>query len=267
MESGNIYSENRIKNQEGEIAMVLLQRLTVVCIIVLSLCSAANAEEESESGWKWRVAPLYLWVINIEGDTSIGPITAPVEINLSDVFSDIEGVFTVNFEGVHNNRWGFIVDFTWIDISGSLGPATLDFEYIQGEVDGFYRFPMGDQSIDFLVGARYYSQDIKLAPLPVPIVSVAVSEDWVDPIVGGRWTVPLSEKVTLITRGDIGGFGAGSDLTWQALALVDWQPWKHASIVAGFRALYVDYETGSGLNRFAYDATTWGPLFGFNLKW
>jgi hypothetical protein len=121
---------------------------------------------------------------------------------------------------------------------------------------------MGDQTIDFLVGARYYSQDFKLTPTPV-----AASEDWVDPIVGGRWTVPLSEKVTLITRGDIGGFGAGSDLTWQALALVDWQPWKHASILAGIRALYVDYETGSGLNYFAYDATTWGPLLGFSLKW
>jgi hypothetical protein len=77
--------------------MSLLKRLTVVCIIVLSLCSNAKAEEESESGWKWRLTPLYLWVINIEGDTSIGPIMAPVEIKLSDVFSDLEAVFTVNF--------------------------------------------------------------------------------------------------------------------------------------------------------------------------
>jgi hypothetical protein len=223
--------------------MSLLKRLTVACIIVLSLCSNAKAEEESESGWEWRLAPLYLWAIQLDGTTSIGPITAPININLGDVFSDVEGVFTANFEGVHNNRWGFIVDFTWVDISSNQGMATLDFEYIQGEVDGSYRFPMGDQTIDFLVGARYYSQDFKLTPTPV-----AVSEDWVDPIVGGRWTVPLSEKVTLITRGDIGGFGAGSDLTWQALALVDWQPWKHASILAGIRALYVDYETGSGLN-------------------
>jgi hypothetical protein len=188
--------------------MSLLKRSAIVCIIVLSLCSGAQAEEESESGWKWRLAPLYLWAIHLEGDTSIGPINAPIDIKLSDVFSDLEAVFTVNFEGVHNNRWGFIVDFTYIDISGDQGPVTVDFEYIQGEVDGFYRFPMGDQSIDFLVGVRYYSQDFKLTPTPV-----AASEDWVDPIVGGRWTVPLSEKVTLITRGDIGGFGAGSDLT------------------------------------------------------
>jgi len=68
-----------------------------------------------------------------------------------------------------------------VDISANLGPANLDFEYIQGEVDVFYRIPMGDQSFDILAGARYYSQDLSLTPTPV-----AASEDWVDPIVGGR---------------------------------------------------------------------------------
>jgi hypothetical protein len=71
----------------------------------------------------------------------------------------------------------------------------------------------------------------------------------------------------LLVRGDIGGFGAGSDFSWQALGLLDWQPWQHVSISAGIRALGVDYETGSGLDRFVYDATTWGPLFWVNLKW
>ncbi len=129
-------------------------------------------------------------------------------------------------------------------------------------MDGFYRFPISHQSIDFLFGARYYSQDIKVPPTPV-----ALREDWVDPIVGGRWIAPLSEKWTLLIRGDIGGFGAGSDLSWQAKALLNWQPWKHTAINAGIRALGVDYETGSGLDRFAYDATTWGPVFGVSLKW
>lgn len=242
--------------------MSLFKRSTVVCLIVLSLCSIAKAEEESESGWKWRLTPLYLWVINLEGDTSIGPINAPINIKLGDVFSDVEGIFTANFEGVHNNRWGFLVDFTYLDISTNMPPGTLDFRYIQGEVDGFYRFPLDDQSIDFLVGARVYSQDLKLVPTPVD-----VSETWADPIVGGRWITPLGETLSLLVRGDIGGFGVGSDLSWQALGLLDWQPWQHVSISAGIRALGVDYETGSGLDRFKYDVTTWGPLFGISLKW
>jgi hypothetical protein len=113
--------------------MSLLKRLTVACIIVLSLCSNAKAEEESESGWEWRLAPLYLWAIQLDGTTSIGPITAPININLGDVFSDVEGVFTANFEGVHNNRWGFIVDFTWVDIpsiSRAKWTAIIDFPWV-----------------------------------------------------------------------------------------------------------------------------------------
>ena len=203
------------------------------------------------------MAPMYLWAVNFQGDASIGPITAPVDVNFSDVFNNLEAVFTVNFEGVHNNRWGFIVDFTWADISGNQGIAALNFEYIQFEVDGYYRLVTGRQTIDLLLGVRYYSHDIELIPTPV-----AVSEDWADPVVGVRWMTPLGEKWTLLVRGDIGGFGAGSDLSWQAAGFVDFQPWKHVSIFTGVRALGVDYENGSGLDRYEYDVTTWGQCLG-----
>ncbi len=242
--------------------MSVLKRSIAVGLLVLALCSGAQAQDSADTGWKWRLAPMYLWAIQLEGDTSIGPVTAPIDINLSDVFSDVEGVFTANFEGVRNNRWGFWIDFTWVDISASEGAVTVDFEYIQAEVDGFYRVPLNRGAIDWLFGVRYYSQDLKLSPTPV-----SVSEDWADPIIGARWSVPFAEKWTLSLRGDIGGFGVGSDFAWQAIAIVDWQPWKHASIDGGLRALGVDYETGSGLDRFAYDATTWGPVLGFSLRW
>jgi hypothetical protein len=194
---------------------------------------------------------------------------APIVIDLGDVFSDVEGVFTANFEGVNNNKWGFWVDFTWVDISASEGPLNVDFEYIQAEVDGFYRVPIGRQAIDWLIGVRYYSQDLGITGLPTPLPASGISadEDWVDPIVGARWSVALGEKWTLSLRGDIGGFGVGSDFAWQAIAIVDWQPWKHASIDVGLRGLGVDYEEGSGTDRFKYDATTWGPVLGFSLKW
>ena len=251
--------------------MTFLRKMLVAssCIACLAFSSAAMSEDESNSGWKWRLAPFYLWAINIEGDTSIGPITAPVDIKLSDVFSDLEGVFTANFEGVNNNRWGFLVDFTWVDIDGNEGPANISFEYIQAEIDGFYRVPIGRQTIDWLIGLRYISQDFGISGLPIPPLAsgVGTKEDWVDPLVGARWSFSFADRWTLILRGDIGGFGVGSDLAWQALALLDVQPWKHVSIDFGVRALGIDYEEGSGLDRFKYDATTWGPLLGFSLKW
>ncbi len=242
--------------------MSSLKQLTAVCFVVFALCSGARAEDGSEDGWNWRVAPLYLWAIRFEGDVSVGSPGPPTDIDLSNVFDAIEGAFSANFGGIANNRWGFWVDVTWIDISGKQGLLNVDFEYLQAEVDGFYRIPADLGAIDLLFGVRYYNQDFKLSP-----TSVSSAEEWADPVVGARWSVPFADKWNLLLRGDVGGFGAGSDFTWQAVAMVDWQPWKHASIDAGLRALAIDYETGSGSDRFEYDGTTWGPVLGFSLKW
>ena len=40
---------------------------------------------------------------------------------------------------------------------------------------------------------------------------------------------------------------------------------KWGSLQAGYRWVYVDYETGSGTSRFRYDVLTQGPQLGFTL--
>jgi hypothetical protein len=250
--------------------MNLLKRSAFACLLMFGLCFGAHAEDESESGWKWRLAPFNLWLIQLDGDTSLGSGPAPITINLSDIFVDIEGAFSANFQGIHDNRWGFLVDLTWIDISSNLGPLAVDFESIRAEVDLFYRVPIGRQAIDWIIGARYSSQALQAGGLPMPpasVSSIKSSETWIDPLLGIRWSTPMSEKWKVLLRGDVGGFGVGSDFAWQALAIIDWQPWKHASIDAGFRALGVDYEEGSGDDRAKSDTTIWGPLIGFTLTW
>jgi hypothetical protein len=66
-------------------------------------------------------------------------------------------------------------------------------------------------------------------------------------------------------RGDGGGFGVGSDLTWQAFPYFGWQFAKWGSLQAGYRWLYMDYETGSGTRQFKYDMLNQGPQLGFTL--
>ena len=243
--------------------MSSLKQLTAVFLVVLALCSGAKAEDESETGWKWRWAPIYLWVIQLEGDASAGPPdNLAIDIDLSDVFDAVEGAFIFNFQGIKNNRWGFLVDLNWIDISGKQGRLNVDFEYIQAEVNGFYRVPTERGAIDWLFGVRYYSHDFKLRP-----TSVSANEEWADPLIGVRWSMPFADNWNLLLRGDVGGFGVGSDIAWQARAIVDWQPWKHASIDTGFRVMAIDYETGSGSDQYKYEGTTWGPVIGFSIMW
>ena len=88
------------------------------------------------------------------------------------------------------------------------------------------------------------------------------AEDWWDPIVGARASLPIGTKFNVGFNGDIGGFDVGSDLTWQAFPYVGWQFAKSASLQLGYRFLYTDYESGSGTSRFKYDMLTQGPQLG-----
>ena len=84
------------------------------------------------------------------------------------------------------------------------------------------------------------------------------TQDWWDPIVGGNFSQPLGRNFSFNLRGDIGGFGVGSELTWQLLPSLSWQFADWGSIEAGYRWVYADYESGSGPNLFKYDMLNQG---------
>ncbi len=247
--------------------MKKIRSILVTGAILTMLCTPAFAADSSDSDWQYRLAPLYLWAVSISGDQTIGPITVPIELDFDDIFEKLEGVFTVNFEAMRNNQWGFLVDFNWIDIGDeqslpSGAKLKVDFTNTLAEVDGLYRVASGEHNIDILLGLRYTDQETKVEPTPL-----SVSQNWVDPIIGARWWWNFADRWGLVLRGDIGGFGVGSDFTWQALALVDWQPFKNVSFVGGYRALYQDFEDNSSSKVFEYEATLHGPLLGVNIKW
>lgn len=240
----------------------ILKIILFVTLMISTSTITVPAEESSQKNWQWRLSPLYLWGVSISGDQTIGRATVPLELDFSDIFSNLEAVFTANFEGMYNNKWGFLIDYSYIDIKGDQGPLSVKFENTLAEVDGLYRLMSGEHNLDLLFGLRYTEQETTVEPTPL-----SVNPDWTDPVIGGRWMWDFADQWTLIVRGDIGGFGAGSDFTWQALGLVEWQPFKYVSFVGGYRALYQDYEDGSGPSFFKYDATLHGPLLGLNIKW
>ncbi len=242
--------------------MEKIKWLVVGAVLLVTLSTPALAADSSIEGWKWRLVPLYLWGVSISGDQTIGTTTVPLELKFGDIFDNLEGVFTANFEGLYNDRWGFLIDLSYIDIKGSQGPLSVKFQNILAEVDGLYRVINGKHNVDLLLGLRYTDQETNVEPTPIKI-----SQSWTDPIIGGRWWWNFADRWSLVVRGDIGGFGVGSEFTWQALGLIDWQPFKHVSFAGGYRALYQDYEDGSGPTFFKYKATLHGPLLGVNIKW
>ncbi|MGD9301512.1 MAG: hypothetical protein PVI13_08050 [Desulfobacterales bacterium] len=113
---------------------------------------------------------------------------------------------------------------------------------------------------------RYSSLDVEL-DLPGPFPVVDARKSWVDPFIGLRWLWHFHEKWSTHLRGDIGGFGVGSDKTYNLIGLIDFKPWKHVSLFGGYRVFYQDFSTGTGKKRFAYDATMSGPALGVKINW
>lgn len=72
--------------------------------------------------------------------------------------------------------------------------------------------------------------------------SFARTDDWWDPYVGLRGRYNLNEKFYLTAKGDIGGFGVGSELSWTAEAALGYQLSRNLFTEVGYRALGVDYE-------------------------
>ncbi len=97
----------------------------------------------------------------------------------------------------------------------------------------------------------------------VPIGGLAVDSggprEWIEPLVGAGVHLDLNDRLTLMARGDIGGFGIGSDCTWQVVGGAEWKLSDWAAIFAGYRLLDIDFVEGSGRNQFAFDVQMRGP--------
>lgn len=73
-------------------------------------------------------------------------------------------------------------------------------------------------------------------------------------------------RVLLRVITGIGGFGAGSDFTWQLFPSVGFKLADSVSLEFGYRWIDIDYSTGDGNERFGYDVLTQGPVGGFAFR-
>ena len=248
-------------------AMVLT---AVLLAMLIAVPSAFAAGDKGDDGWKFDLAPFYLWALTLDGDVGIGPVDQSLEADFGEIWDNLEMVVTGHFEA-RKGCWGGIIDASYLSLSpkNTLPNGVtvgVDLNVTMVELDGFYRIARDAHAFDILAGFRYTGQETDVSITP-PGLSGGLDVDWWDPIVGGRWMWGFTPKWQFSARGDIGGFGMGSDFTWNASALVIWQPWKHVALAAGYRTLYQDYEDGEGIDRYKWDATMHGPIAGIDFRW
>jgi opacity protein-like surface antigen len=129
----------------------------------------------------------------------------------------------------------------------------------------FYGLRRLSSAADLTFGLRVNTLQGKLT---FKTLGVGVSQDrtWVDPLVGVTLRTPREHRVRLQVYTEIGGFGAGSDFTWQVFPTLGIKLSDRVSLEAGYRWLDLDYAKGDGNERFAWDVLTQGPVGGLAFR-
>jgi hypothetical protein len=175
------------------------------------------------------------------------------------------------------------------------GNAQLDYQEliiqsgISYEVARWQSAPTSFTALDLMGSARYWNQDVDLSlhltgTLTVDLpnlglklqrsrrVALARSGDleWVDPVVGARIRHQIAQGKELTLIGDVGGFGAGSQFSWQAVATYGFDVNCFGTplhTVIGYRALAVDFSEDGRFGKNAIDVVQHGPVMGVTFNW
>jgi opacity protein-like surface antigen len=235
-------------------------RAPVACCLLLLAAVPAWAAE-----WKHELAP-YLWGSAMEGTVGIGDVTAETEMSFSDILDDLEFGFMGTYRATRD-RYSITVDAIYMGLGateeGPAGVLKADIDLDQVGLEADLGYALNDR-FTLLGGLRYVSLDADLrvtGPLGNEL-SASEGQDWVDPVVGAIYAWPFAEEWALNLRGDIGGFGIGSDFAWQGVATLRWQFSPRTALAIAYRYLDMDYEDGKGSNYFKYDVATSGPAMG-----
>lgn len=94
--------------------------------------------------------------------------------------------------------------------------------------------------------------------------------EWVDPFVGGRVRHDFGQNKNVTLEGDVGGFGAGSEFSWQVVGTYGFDVNVLGSTmhsVVGYRALAVDYSETGAHGKNGIDYLQHGPVLGAKFNW
>lgn len=238
-----------------------MNKILLACVATLTLGAGAVSAQE----WSSQVT-LYGWGASVGGDLTpfTGAPTVSFEKSLSEVLEDLDAAF---FATALARRGDLVLfgDLTYTSssrsglvppgIPASGGVAIKSLTLAAGK-----RFQANaDTTIDVMGGARAWKLDGRISS---PILSVGPSESFVDPILALRVNTQLSDTWSVLSYVDVGGFGAGSDFTWQAAVTANYRVSAGTFLSLGWRHLEVDY-TNRGT---VFDGSMSGPVAGLTIQ-
>ena len=238
--------------------------------------------ETPGDGWQFEITP-YVWMTGMSG--SVSPFRRAPTVHIDSSFSDIlEELNIAGFANAWgtNGAFGFYADIMYVDTTANeaSGPVAIpaygitvpgidvsvDSKLFSGALFGAVRLAETDDfRLDALGGIRFAHLTTEVtASIPsVPRAYSAKSEfGWVDPALGFRMAYDAGDRVSLVGQADVGGFSVGSDLTWQAMATINYRITKATALSFGYRYMSIDYDDDGHV----FDTVLQGPTVGLSFR-
>lgn len=236
---------------------------------LLALAGPATAGE-----WELTVNP-YFMLPTTGGKFGIGTLETNLSASPGELFSRLNWGFMGAVE-LNNGDWGVALDANYFNLD--LSNDDVRRPSLNGR-QGVYTLTVLkrlDRHAELYVGARLTDYGVTLAcNTACPLQGIAGGSfagerkrdrSWFEPVVGLRARLPFSEAVEMVVAADVGGFAVGSDFAVNVWPQLAWKMSKGASLMAGYRLIYVQYDEGEGRDRFLFDGITQGPTIGMELR-
>lgn len=230
-------------------------------------------QSNTDSSWHFLVEP-YLMFPYMSGTIGTGNLPdVSVNADAGDIFSHLQMAGMVYGEATVND-WIITTDIIYmnlkqdVEIKGDITYGSVHAKQLAWEMSGFRKvLPWLDLGAGGRINTLSARADLTLdLPEGVSYRSKRSSKSWLDPILVARLHNPKGSDFLYQLRGDIGGFGLGSEFAWQAQAYVGYRISELMQVSGGYRFIGVDYDKGNGDDRFLYDVDTSGVVLrvGFN---
>lgn len=250
----------------------------VMAALVAPLAAHAQDTGGEASGEAWVVsATVYAWAFSLDGKGAVRGRDFDVDVSFGDILEDLS-VAAMGTVAARKGRFGFFVSPLFGRVESDAGIGPVQFRVRQDTTflgfGGLYRLldwkcsegGPGPESLalEAYAGGRLVDLRLELNGRH-SLNDTDKSETWVDPIIGLEGQGLLTERWELFAGADIGGFGVGSDLTWQWLAGAGYRFdlfGNETFLRAGWRMLDIDYRNGG----FKWNVTYSGPLVGLTMR-